>query len=100
MVYDELPFDIAETVVGVYKVFTGKGEQTADVSWWPKQSTWNASSFNCGHWTTQCEEWFRRRCDAIAKGEAVPRKTKEWHSALKLRLSAMKELRHSMEQEL
>ncbi|KAK7677675.1 hypothetical protein QCA50_019366 [Cerrena zonata] len=100
MVYDDLPFDIAETVVGVYKVFTGKGEQTADVSWWPKQSTWNASGFNCGHWTTQCEEWFRRRRDAIVKGEAAPRKTKEWHGALKLRLSAMKDLRRSMEQEL
>ncbi|KAK7681744.1 hypothetical protein QCA50_015091 [Cerrena zonata] len=92
--------EVGESIVGMYKIFTGIGEQTTDVSWWPKENTWNASGFNCGHWTTQCEEWYRRRCEAIAAGVAFPRKPKEWQSALKLWLTPMKNLRRNMEREL
>ncbi|KAK7679207.1 hypothetical protein QCA50_017785 [Cerrena zonata] len=77
--------EVIDAIVGVYKVYTGKGEQTSDVSWWPKDNSWNMSGFNCGHWSLQCEEWFCRRRDAIVSGTGHPRKTKEWQSALRLR---------------
>lgn len=116
MVYDTLSPEIMEAIVGVYKVYTGslcickssvysysgtgKGDQTKDVSWWPKQHTWDSSGFNCGHWTVQCEEWFRRRVETVVTGQAPPRKPKEWQSALKLRLSATTNLLRGLERSI
>ncbi|KAF8592427.1 hypothetical protein K439DRAFT_1610232 [Ramaria rubella] len=44
--YDD---DISTTemnlVCGVYRVYTGSGQQAADVSWWPKQSMWNSGGW-------------------------------------------------------
>ncbi|KAK7679194.1 hypothetical protein QCA50_017772 [Cerrena zonata] len=100
MVYDFLPEEIVEAIVGVYKVYTGKGDQTKDVSWWPKQHTWDSSGFNCGHWTVQCEEWFGRRVEAVVAGKAAPRKPKEWQSALRLRLSTTKNLLRGLERSI
>ncbi|KAK7684533.1 hypothetical protein QCA50_012480 [Cerrena zonata] len=95
--YHTLSDEVLDVIVGMYKVYTGKGEQTADISWWPKAIAWNVSGFNCGQWTFQCEEWFRRRRDLIVSGSASPRKRKEWQSALRLRMNATRALTKKME---
>ena len=108
-----LPDSVADTIVGMYKIYTGKlttspalpqflniyagsGDQTADVSWWPRQAIWNSSGFNCGQWTSECEEWFRRRVKDIKAGIAVPRNAREWRSALRLRASTTRKMMRSL----
>lgn len=103
-----------DVICGVYKVYTGKqvpgttsymlshtagkGEQVAEVSWWPKVHTWNNSGLSCGHWTTQCEEWFRRRRDAVVAGTGIPKKPKEWQHTLKFNHLDTRKLIRAMEQ--
>ncbi|KAK7685966.1 hypothetical protein QCA50_010776 [Cerrena zonata] len=94
-----LSAQVLDAIVGVYKVYTGKGMQTSDVSWWPKAHTWAASGLNCGHWTFQCEEWFRRRCDGILAGTMRPRKPKDWQSGMRLQASATKSVLRAMDDE-
>jgi hypothetical protein len=59
-------------------------EQTTDMSWWPKHSTWVSSSLNVGYWSTGCEEWFQLRLAKIRNGTAELKTTAKWTSALRI----------------
>ena len=90
-----------DLICGVYKVYTGEfavcalprstsftsntlmrqrgyGEQTSDVSWWPKHQHWTNSGFYTGAWTQWQEEWFALRLQDILAGKASPRSSKAW----------------------
>ena len=41
------------------------GEQTSNVSWWPKQSTWEACGLNVGYWSVDNETWFQKHLENI-----------------------------------
>lgn len=58
--------------------------QTADLSWWPKASTFAASGLYAGYWTPNCEYWFQKRLSEIANGTATLIKATEWTAKLKL----------------
>jgi hypothetical protein len=58
--------------------------QTADLSWWPKASTFAASGLYAGYWTPNCEYWFQKRMSEIADGTATLIKATEWTNKLKL----------------
>jgi hypothetical protein len=64
---------------------TGSGNQTSDVSWWPKPETWENSPLNVGYWSPNCEEWFCERLDHIRTGSSRggPRSGSTWTSDLK-----------------
>ena len=55
----------------------------ADVSWWPKQSTWLASGAHVGYWSSANESFFVRRLDQIRQGKAKPHTATEWRTRLK-----------------
>jgi hypothetical protein len=55
----------------------------ADMSWWPKHSTWERSGLNWGHWTRSDEEWFQGRLKLIRTGQAELRSSLQWKRALK-----------------
>lgn len=57
----------------------------ADVSWWPKQSTWLSSGANVGYWSSSNEEWFQNRLSKIRQGLGTgkPLNAKEWRDALR-----------------
>ncbi|KZP08142.1 hypothetical protein FIBSPDRAFT_761900 [Athelia psychrophila] len=76
--------DDMDVISGVYKMYTGSGDQTADASWWPKQSIWQGSSMDLGYWSPQCEEWYKRRRDLITSGQArgAPKTATKWREAL------------------
>lgn len=61
----------------------GQGSQSADKSWWPKQSTWNHSGLNLGYWSRDCENWFQKRLVAIHSNTAFLRTAGEWKTSLK-----------------
>lgn len=61
-------------------IIVGHGDQAADMSWWPRHSTWIRSGLNWGYWTDTCEMWFQKRLDAIRKGEAGPKTSTQWNS--------------------
>jgi hypothetical protein len=54
-----------------------------DLSWWPKVSTWEASSLNVGCWTPLCEQWFRKRLQGIRDGTARPYTSTAWSKNLR-----------------
>lgn len=65
-------------------------QQTADMSWWPQQSAWEISGLNVGHWTPDCEDWFRNRLQSIHQGTATLRSASDWKKAMKLQRKAVK----------
>jgi len=62
-------------------------EQTADVSWWPKQSIWEASGLNVGYWSTDDEVWYQKHlqkiCEYDGTGPPPYRTSSDWRKALK-----------------
>ncbi|KZP03179.1 hypothetical protein FIBSPDRAFT_769321 [Athelia psychrophila] len=83
---NELTPDDMFVISGVYKMFTGNGEQTADLSWWPKQSTWLGSSMDTGYWAPECEEWYQKRRALIRSGDprGDPKTAENWRQALQM----------------
>ena len=63
----------------------GSGNQTKDLSWWPKHETWEKSPLNVGYWSPNCEEWFSERLAAIRSGSdrGQPMNASAWGRALK-----------------
>ena len=61
----------------------GKGEQTRDISWWPKVHTWEGSGIDVGCWTPMCEQWFQKRLQSIKSGEGRVFSSKVWSKNLK-----------------
>ncbi|KIM50349.1 hypothetical protein SCLCIDRAFT_70916, partial [Scleroderma citrinum Foug A] len=66
---DDLVEDEEQLICGVYKMSTGQHhvntQQTADVSWWPKQSTWEGSGLDVGYWSSDDEAWYQKRLELI-----------------------------------
>ena len=97
---DELTEADMDLICGVYKSCTGEfiesitrmsylpalrfGDQTSDLSWWPKQSTFLTSGLWPGYWSRSCEEWFRRRHAAIVLGNADLKTSRQWYKSLTL----------------
>jgi hypothetical protein len=61
----------------------GHGKQESQRSWWPKQSTWLASSRYIGYWNESCEEWYRNHLKKILNGTAKPKTATEWRQELR-----------------
>lgn len=58
------------------------GNQTSDLSWWPKQTTFMRSGMWIGYWTPWCEKWFNQRLEEIRNGTAILRTSREWNQYL------------------
>jgi hypothetical protein len=74
------------------------GRNTADVSWWPKHSTFMSSGLNVGHWTDGCEEWFQTRHAMIVEGKAVLKTATQWFNALKYEKKTKHLVRRNVEE--
>ncbi|KZP12190.1 hypothetical protein FIBSPDRAFT_799195 [Athelia psychrophila] len=83
--WDEtLTEDDLDLICGVYKVSTGRGVQTTDVSWFPKHSTWEVGCLNMGYWSPTCETWFLQRIDIIRKGQAKLKTAAQWKGHIRV----------------
>ncbi|KAH0825659.1 hypothetical protein J3R83DRAFT_11747 [Lanmaoa asiatica] len=89
---DDLDSNDEQVICGVYKISTGQrdfslGEQTSDVSWWPKQSTWEVCGLNVGYWSADDEVWFQKHLEDIRnyRGAGPPpyHSAAEWRNRLK-----------------
>jgi len=98
---DELSEADMDLICGVYKystggavksitpmvyspAFLGNRNQTSDLSWWPKQSTFLKSGLWAGYWSRSCEDWFLRRNADIASGNADLKTSGQWYKSLTL----------------
>ena len=79
---DDLSPAELDLICGVYKVYTGIGTQTSDVSWWPKHSAWQNSGADFGYWSSTCESWFQTRLQHIQNNSAPLRTARQWTNAL------------------
>lgn len=68
-----------------------------DFSWWPKQSTWEASGMNVGFWSSVAEHWFQLHLSSILQGKAKPLTASKWKDALKLEKPTMGKMVRSLE---
>jgi hypothetical protein len=99
---DELSEEEKDLVCGVYRVFTGEQfpttlysisnwhpgnkNQTASLSWWPKEGVFINSGLWPGYWSRGCEDWFQRRYRAIIQEDSKygqPRISTHWQNSLK-----------------
>jgi len=69
-------------------LFSGKGTQTANSSWWPTPTHWEnekACGLNLGHWTQWDEHWYLTRLQDIMMGkkEGVPLSGNAWRTKLR-----------------
>ena len=97
---DALTENELDLICGVYKLYSESSifittysltylgptvhrDQFADVSWWPKQSTFMASGLNVGYWSPDCEAWFQSRARAIMDGSATVKNARVWSQAMK-----------------
>ncbi|TDL13642.1 hypothetical protein BD410DRAFT_707328, partial [Rickenella mellea] len=76
---DSLTSDEVDFICGVYQVYTGHGFQVSHKSWWPKQATWEKSTYNVGYWTRFAEEWFQARLVLIRNNTATLKSATEWY---------------------
>ena len=58
-------------------------EQFADVSWWPKQSTFMVLGLNIGYWSPDCEAWFQYHVRTISDGTAAVKNACVWSQVMK-----------------
>jgi hypothetical protein len=75
------------SIVTVFFVYP---DQTAKFSWFPADNVWNNTGFNVGHWNGECEAWYIERRRQILNGEAQPRVSTSWRSALRMTRAAPK----------
>ncbi|KAI9459803.1 hypothetical protein HD554DRAFT_2029101, partial [Boletus coccyginus] len=86
---DELDPNNEQIICGVYKIFTdpSQGEQTANISWWPKESPWEGSGLDISYWSTDNEVWFQKHLKVVhnynGEGCAPCYSTAEWWNKLK-----------------
>jgi hypothetical protein len=91
-----------DVICGVYKYETGASvqcityflysasalletnNQTSDLSWWPKQSTFVRSGLWPGYWSRSCEDWYQRRHNDIVSGRADLKTGAQWQKAMVL----------------
>jgi hypothetical protein len=97
---DDLTEAEMDLICGVYHVDTSKSEkhhidvtltcllgtanQTSDLSWWPKQSTFLKSGLWPGYWSPSCEDWFQHRHDSITSGKGDLKTATQWCKSLVL----------------
>jgi hypothetical protein len=63
-------------------LFTGRGEQTTTLSWWPTPMLWSTSGLDVGYWTHSAEKMFQSRLTAIRTGRAKLLTTRKWKGEL------------------
>ncbi|EPQ49838.1 hypothetical protein GLOTRDRAFT_134548 [Gloeophyllum trabeum ATCC 11539] len=77
-------------IIGTYFVETSPG-QWAEISWWPKSTTWKCCGYGSpGYWTNGAEEWYQNRLREIMKGTAQPMSQMQWRSFLRHNASAVR----------
>lgn len=113
---DYLTPDEEDLVVGMYKVrnceyimchvyhcdltpsaVTTGAASYQDYSWWPKQSTWEASGLNVGYWSSGAEDWYQRRLHAIRNNVQPPYNASKWASNLKFLKGDLAKITHTLE---
>ncbi|TFK60033.1 hypothetical protein BDN72DRAFT_905316 [Pluteus cervinus] len=66
---------------GTYECYTGNGDQTTYLSWWPSYWDFEKSGYNWRHWTPQDEIKYQTRLDEISKN-GHPLSAKHWQQRL------------------
>lgn len=97
---DALSLDEMNLVIGHYYFLPPdhKGNVTADLSWWPKQSTFLSSGLWPGYWSSKAEKWFKERRAAIEEGKAEPKTASQWRKVIKYSGSKLKPILQRYEQ--
>ncbi|KJA24793.1 hypothetical protein HYPSUDRAFT_200342 [Hypholoma sublateritium FD-334 SS-4] len=75
---DDLTENEIATICGTYLMYTGSGEQTTKVSWFPPPHTVETSSYDSVEWTPKAEALFQKIFDDAKNGTFQPLNAKKW----------------------
>jgi hypothetical protein len=83
-----------EFISGMYHIYTDKGEQIANKSWWPSHRAWTKNGRDTGHWTELAERWFHTRLQSIRTDPSTAlKRSSEWEAHLKFDCKATQAFR-------
>ena len=71
-------------------------DQAADMSWFPKASTFAESGLWPGYWTPECERWFQRWLAVLNQGPPPPHMARHWRNNLKQLRSKVNPLKYNL----
>ncbi|KAJ3492525.1 hypothetical protein NLJ89_g11215 [Agrocybe chaxingu] len=84
---DELSEDDVACLCGTYRMYTGRGEQTKVVSWFPYPEDWEGSGHDWMVWTERDEWWFKTHLTLIwnpgQQKTRTPMTRQEWRAAVR-----------------
>ncbi|CAA7265527.1 unnamed protein product [Cyclocybe aegerita] len=75
---DDLTGEEIACLCGTYCLYTGRGEQTTTVSWFPPPDVWDKQGYGWPGWTETNEEFFQQWIADIRKGNAKPLSRQNW----------------------
>ncbi|CAA7271428.1 unnamed protein product [Cyclocybe aegerita] len=75
---DDLTGEEIACLCGTYCLYTGHGEQTTTVSWFPPPDIWDKQGYGWPGWTETNEEFFQQWIADIRKGNAKPLSRQNW----------------------
>ncbi|CAA7258811.1 unnamed protein product [Cyclocybe aegerita] len=75
---DDLTGEEIACLCGTYCLYTGCGEQTTTVSWFPPPDIWDKQGYGWPGWTETNEEFFQQWIADIRKGNAKPLSRQNW----------------------
>ena len=88
---DSLTEEECNLICGAYRIAVpDRALQNSISSWWPRDSTWMASSLNNNFWTWDNETWFQKRLQEILDGKAEVKTAGQWRASLKTKQLAHK----------
>ncbi|KJA18103.1 hypothetical protein HYPSUDRAFT_145454, partial [Hypholoma sublateritium FD-334 SS-4] len=80
---DDLTEQEIAIICGTYVMYTGSGEQTTKISWFPPPQSWEGSSYDSLEWTPKAEEVFQSVFIDARKGEFQPLSARRWRDRLR-----------------
>ncbi|KJA14010.1 hypothetical protein HYPSUDRAFT_150880 [Hypholoma sublateritium FD-334 SS-4] len=80
---DDLTEQEKAIICGTYIMYTGFGEQTTKISWFPPTQAWEGSSYDSLEWTPRAEDVFQSIFDSARKGEFQPLSANRWRDRLR-----------------
>lgn len=76
---------LSQNIFKSHNYLTGHGDQTKQLSWWPKANVWKQCGLNVGYWSVDCEVWYQERLREIRLGTAELRTSVSWRDSLKFK---------------
>ncbi|KAF8961285.1 hypothetical protein BDZ97DRAFT_1664433 [Flammula alnicola] len=81
---DGLSTATKKMLCGTYEEDNGTAGEKGMYAWFPLENSWNSSGLQVGHWTNECEDWYKEHFQKILDGKFSPLPSSKWRTAMRL----------------